>query len=90
MAGVTVDNIRERTGSTRVTRALPNAAAEIGFAYTPFFVASSETGDAETVGALFRSCGEVDLVSREADIDYLRHVRIGSRISGTSCRGDDE
>ena len=71
MAGVTVDNIRERTGSTRVTRALPNAAAEIGFAYTPFFVASPKTGDAETVGALFRSCGEVDLVSLEADIDYF-------------------
>ncbi|MFK0206119.1 pyrroline-5-carboxylate reductase family protein [Agrobacterium sp. NPDC090283] len=71
MAGVTVDNIRERTGSARVARALPNAAAELGFSYTPFFVASSETRDAETVGTLFRSCGEVDIVSRETDIDYF-------------------
>lgn len=36
MAGVTVDNITERTGSTRVSRALPNAAAEIGLPIRPY------------------------------------------------------
>jgi pyrroline-5-carboxylate reductase len=40
MAGVSVDDIKRRPGSSRVARALPNLAAEIGYSYTPFFVAS--------------------------------------------------
>jgi pyrroline-5-carboxylate reductase len=71
MAGVTVEDIAGRTGSSRVARALPNAAAEIGYAYTPYFLASSEPRDGGIVASLFRSCGEVDAVSSEAQIDYL-------------------
>lgn len=40
MAGVSVDDIKRRPGSSHVARALPNLAAEIGYSYTPFFVAS--------------------------------------------------
>lgn len=71
MAGVTVDDITRRTGTTRVVRALPNAAAEVGYSYTPYFLASSAPQDGEIVATLFRSCGEVDAVDREADIDYF-------------------
>lgn len=71
MAGVTVEDIRRRAGSTRVARALPNAAAEIGYSYTPYFRASSEPQDGDIVSALFRSCGEVDAVASEEHIDYF-------------------
>jgi pyrroline-5-carboxylate reductase len=70
-AGVTVDDIKRKTGSSRVARALPNAAAELGYSYTPFFVASAEPGDGDIVGTLFRSCGAVDAVSLEEHIDYF-------------------
>ena len=71
MAGVTVDDIRQRTGAARVARALPNAAAEIGHSYTPFYVASPDPADVDTVGSLFRSCGAVDAVDHEEHIDYF-------------------
>lgn len=71
MAGVTVEDIGRRTGAARIARALPNAAAEIGYSYTPFFLASPDPRDVEVVSALFRSCGEVDAVTDEAHIDYF-------------------
>lgn len=71
MAGVTVDDLRKRTGSTRIARALPNAAAEIGYSYTPFFLASREPEDRDLVCRLFLSCGQVDAVPEEEHIDYL-------------------
>ena len=71
MAGVTVEDIKRRTGSTRVGRALPNAAAEIGYSYTPFFVESSEPKDGDIIDTLFRSCGTVDAVNQEEHIDYF-------------------
>ena len=71
MAGVTVEDIRRRTGATRVARALPNAAAEIGYSYTPFYVASPDPEDVDIVRSLFRACGAVDAVQREEHIDYF-------------------
>lgn len=71
MAGVTVEDIKQRTGSTRVGRALPNAAAELGYSYTPFFIDLPEPKDSDTIATLFRSCGLVDAVSEEEHIDYF-------------------
>ncbi|MFK0166370.1 pyrroline-5-carboxylate reductase family protein [Rhizobium sp. NPDC090279] len=71
MAGVNVESIRRKTGSTRIARVLPNAAAEVGRSYTPLFMASSEPDDREIVEVLFRSCGMVDTVFREEHIDYF-------------------
>lgn len=71
MAGVTVASIKERTGSSRVARALPNAAAEIGYSYTPYHMSSINPADDEIVAALFSSCGTVDSISREEHIDYF-------------------
>jgi pyrroline-5-carboxylate reductase len=71
MAGVSVEDIKKRLGSSRIARALPNAAAEIGFSYTPYFVNSSLPADQDKVGILFRSCGVADAVLQEDHIDYF-------------------
>jgi pyrroline-5-carboxylate reductase len=72
MAGVSVDTLVEHTGSRRVIRAMPNAAAEIGQCYTPWF-ATAQVTDADKVltQAMFEACGSADEVCSEADLDYL-------------------
>ncbi len=71
MAGVNVLDIKKRTGSARVARALPNAAAELGCSYTPIFMRSTEPADSDIARALFMTCGAVDIVSSEDHIDYF-------------------
>ena len=72
MAGIPLAAIEARTGSARVARALPNAAADVRHAYTPW-VASAGVGaaDRHIITRLFAACGRSDEVPREADIDYL-------------------
>lgn len=72
MAGVSVETLKRRTKSDRVVRSMPNAAAEIGRSYTPWFAAGavSET-DRLFVQALFGCCGTADEVPLEAHLDYL-------------------
>ncbi|NQD92843.1 NAD(P)-binding domain-containing protein [Pseudomonas sp. CrR25] len=72
MAGVSVDTLVERTGSQRVIRAMPNAAAEIGQCYTPWFATDGvNTADKTLTQAMFEACGSADEVASEADLDYL-------------------
>lgn len=72
MAGIPLADIAARTGSDRVVRALPNAAAEVGRSYTPWTATEAVTeADRTTVRAIFAACGTEDAVAREADIDYL-------------------
>lgn len=71
MAGVPVADIGKRLGTARVARALPNAAAAIGFSYTPYFMHDAQPDDLAIVGAIFRSCGAVDAVAEESHIDYF-------------------
>ncbi len=71
MAGVSIAAIAASTGTGRVARALPNAAAEVLCSYTPFHVASPDPEDAERVRALFSACGMVDEVAEERFIDYF-------------------
>ncbi len=71
MAGVTVENIKSRTGASRVARALPNAAAEVGCSYTPYFLDTKDASDHLIVDAIFGGCGLVDAVSVEDHIDYF-------------------
>jgi pyrroline-5-carboxylate reductase len=72
MAGVPVATLAARTGSDLIVRAMPNAAAEIGKSYTPWFAsAGAGAEDKELVRQLFETCGTTDEVFREADIDYL-------------------
>jgi pyrroline-5-carboxylate reductase len=51
---------------------MPNAAAQIGRSYTPWFAAQAVTeADKPFVQNFFETCGAADEVSREADIEYL-------------------
>lgn len=71
MAGVTVDDIRKRTGASRLARVLPNAAAELGCSYSPFYLVSDREQDRAAVRLIFQSCGLVDEVQDERHIDYF-------------------
>jgi pyrroline-5-carboxylate reductase len=72
MAGIPLANLAARTGTTRVVRALPNAAAEVGKSYTPWTASPAVTdADRAIVRRIFDSCGTGDEVPREADIDYF-------------------
>jgi pyrroline-5-carboxylate reductase len=72
MAGVPLADLAARTGTDRVVRALPNAAAEVGRSYTPWIAgAGVSVADREVVRRIFDSCGTGDEIAKEADIDYL-------------------
>jgi pyrroline-5-carboxylate reductase len=72
MAGIPLADLARRTGTDRVVRALPNAAAEVGRSYTPWTTSPAVTdSDRATVRRIFDACGSGDEVPREADIDYL-------------------
>lgn len=72
MAGVPATALAASTNAARIVRAMPNAAAEIGKSYTPWF-ASAAVGHADKVlvRQLFETCGTADEVFHETDIDYL-------------------
>ncbi|QFG36374.1 pyrroline-5-carboxylate reductase [Paracoccus pantotrophus] len=70
MAGV---NARElaRCGG-RIVRVMPNAAAEIGASYSPFWSAEGVTDtDRDTVRHLLSAIGTTDELSSEAEIDLM-------------------
>jgi pyrroline-5-carboxylate reductase len=72
MAGVSVDSLIERTGSQRIIRAMPNAAAEIGQSYTPWFATEQvSAADKHFTQRMFEACGSTDEVTSEANLDYL-------------------
>ncbi len=72
MAGVCLKTLARRTGASSIVRAMPNAAAEIGRSYTPWFASATVTQAEKTlVQALFESCGTADEVETEAALDYL-------------------
>jgi pyrroline-5-carboxylate reductase len=70
MAGVPIAAIAARTGASRVARALPNAAADVGKSYTPWTASPAVTAaDRSIIRRIFNTCGIE--APREADIDYL-------------------
>jgi pyrroline-5-carboxylate reductase len=72
MAGVSLDDLVQRTGSRQVIRAMANAAAEIGKSYTPW-LATQEVTDEQKAFAqrLFETFGSADEVFTESDLNYL-------------------
>lgn len=79
MAGVSVRTLRARTGSNRLIRAMPHAAAEIGKSYTPWHATEDvSSADKAFVQALFETCVTADELPHVADIDYLTGLA-GSR-----------
>ncbi|MFO1106075.1 MAG: pyrroline-5-carboxylate reductase dimerization domain-containing protein [Amaricoccus sp.] len=72
MAGVPLAAIAARTGTPRVVRALPNAAAEVGRSYTPWAATAAVTdADRAAVGGLVAAIGSGDELADEAAIDYM-------------------
>ncbi len=72
MAGVRISALMEKHASERVVRALPNAAAEVSFSFTPWMASASvDADDRILVRKIFGACGVEDEVNSEADIDYL-------------------
>lgn len=72
MAGISLNELAGHFGSNRLVRAMPNAAAEVGYSYTPWvaFAGVSDT-DRSLVRSIFEACGNTDEFGSEADIDYL-------------------
>lgn len=72
MAGISLATLEACTGSRRIIRAMPNAAAQIGQCYTPWFATPAvDAADKAFTQAMFEACGSADEVDREADLDYL-------------------
>lgn len=72
MAGVSMDTLLARTGSDRIVRAMPNAAAEIGRSYTPWFCSDAVSATDQTlVQTILESFGKADDVETQAALDYL-------------------
>jgi pyrroline-5-carboxylate reductase len=72
MAGIDLETLGRRTGARRIVRAMPNAAAEIGLSYTPWFAAPDVDGkDKALVADLFATCGLADEMDSEAGIDIM-------------------
>lgn len=72
MAGISIASLAKRSGTNRIVRSLPNAAAEVGASYTPW-IASPGVSEQEKdfVRRLFSACGTQDEVRHERDMDYL-------------------
>lgn len=72
LAMVSSAELARKTGSERIIRAMPNAAAQIGEAYMPWH-ASAATSRADRAAAqqLLSSCGKARELASEQDLDYM-------------------
>lgn len=72
MAGVTIDEMKSKTGADRIVRAMSSPAASLALAYSPW-VASAEitAGDRDIVSNIFGACGETDEVFDERQLDHF-------------------
>ena len=72
MAKVPMVALASATGSDRIVRAMPNAAASIRQSYTPWCATEAVNKDERGfVQRLFSACGVSDEVDAESHIDYL-------------------
>lgn len=70
MAGISTARLAESGG--RIIRAMPNAAAEIGASYSPFYAAPSvNKADLETARRILSAIGTSDALETEAQIDLM-------------------
>jgi pyrroline-5-carboxylate reductase len=72
LAMASCETIKHHTGSERIIRAMPNAAAQIGQAYMPWY-ATPETTKADRAIAqqLLNSCGKARELSTEQELEYM-------------------
>lgn len=72
MAKVPIEALALATGSDRIVRAMPNAAAAIRQSYTPWCATKAVSKEERGfVQRLFSACGVNDEVEDESQIDYL-------------------
>lgn len=72
MAKVPIVALAAATGSNRIVRAMPNAAASVGRSYTPWCAMPGLSAeDCAFVQRLFSACGVSDEIEDESQIDYL-------------------
>jgi len=72
MAGITLTQLSQSHGTSRVVRAMPNAAAEVHQSWTPWVASPNvDRDDRSVVRHLFNACGTSDEVQGESQIDYL-------------------
>ena len=72
MAGITLDQLAQVSGSARLIRAMSSPAAEAGLAYSPWVASAEVTAeDKARVTSLLSSCGETDELPTESQIDLF-------------------
>jgi pyrroline-5-carboxylate reductase len=72
MAGVSCETIAQTTGTTKVVRSMPNAAAVIGQSFTPWFATEDVSRDDKILVQTFlQASGDAVEVSEEGQIDYF-------------------
>lgn len=72
MAGITLQSLSTHHSSSRVVRAMPNAAVSVAMSYTPWVSSEAVTDDDKSIiRQIFAACGPEDEVYKEEQIDYL-------------------
>lgn len=75
MSSIDIAQIDAALGTSRIIRALPNAAAAVAGSYTPWTAAPScRAEDRSAARLIFAACGAEDELPDEAQIDYLAAV----------------
>ncbi|MFN0262815.1 pyrroline-5-carboxylate reductase family protein [Tepidamorphus sp. 3E244] len=75
MAGVTIADMKERTGARRVIRGMSSPAASRRLAYSPWCAGEGATAsDRETAAILYGACGTADEVRDESHIDIFTAI----------------
>ncbi|PTM97206.1 pyrroline-5-carboxylate reductase family protein [Mycoplana dimorpha] len=72
VAGVTVEVLAREFGARRIVRAMPNACAEQGLSFTPWFATDSVTDDeTDFIFRFFSASGRAHGINDEAQLDYF-------------------
>ncbi|MDO9417788.1 pyrroline-5-carboxylate reductase family protein [Pararhizobium sp.] len=72
MARIPAARLQARFKSDRIVRAMPNASAEQGLSFTPWFAGSATSSADQTFADGFFACsGKTTRVSTEAELDYF-------------------
>ena len=72
MAGITLEDLQAKLKTDRAVRSLPNAAADVGWSYTPWVASPAVTAqDRLLVARLFEACGAGEEMPGERELDYL-------------------
>lgn len=72
MAGVSIADLQAQTQSPYIVRSMPNAAAEIGLSYTPWYATEAvTTAQRETTQSLLSTIGTAEPVDTEDHINFF-------------------